>query len=296
MVKGSRVDVQFACDPLTFDVREVQLQLGYGHGGYFAIFRLWRDSDDAGQFEALGIAHRLTGGAYDKYTYDVASRFEVRVSRGRVDARAVLRALEVARPALTASVREMEPPALPNMVFGRSSFFSSGNFHNYVRIIDSMPQALERQYTGYPSSPDQGRYLGVQLAMEQLSPLVVDLPEDSAPLDEAELRYFTKRFIDAAQDFERESWWVRDRWLRLAGRLGGPVLVPALLPELQRRIDEARSGDSESREASLVDAVVAMQGMTGWDARVAEDGSTRPVRDVAVEYLRECRAALDGPP
>ena len=50
-VKGSTVEVSFGCDPITFDVRQIHLEVGYGHGGHLGIWRLQREEDDAAEEE-----------------------------------------------------------------------------------------------------------------------------------------------------------------------------------------------------------------------------------------------------
>ena len=290
--KGSQVEVSFGCDPLTFDVHQIHLEIGYGHGGHLALWRLQREKDDDKEYQILGIVHRLTGGGYDKYTYEVASRFEARIGIGRVDAKAVAAALLKARPAMTARIRELQPP--PSGGLSMSSFTSSGNFHHAIRILDSMPHVLEGRHTGYPSSGDQARYLGLVRAMGDLRPLIDKIdPQVVEPTPE-QRKYFTERFVAASPRFEDEyAWWVRDRYVKLAGKLGGPELVPILVDVLRVRLAEVQKAKPEGgADRRLVDTVSALAGVTGWDARFNPDGSPRSPEKVAQEYIDECNTAL----
>ncbi|HMR06234.1 MAG TPA: hypothetical protein PKA88_10655 [Polyangiaceae bacterium] len=292
-IKGGTVEVHFGCDPLTSDVREIHLETGYGHGGYFSLWRLTREDDQSTEFRVLGFEHRLTGGGYDRYTYEVAARFDAKVLRGTVGAKAVLGALQTARPAMTAAIRELEPPPSATFAFGRSSFFSSGNFHHKVEILDDMPNLLSGRYTGYPNGGEQGSYLGLSKAMGVLIPLVEKGEADDAPASEAERAYFAERFLAAEANFDDEyAWWVRNRYVRLSGRLGDPVLVPALVRELGKRVAEARKSTEPDAADRLVDVLTALAGVTHWDARFESDGTPRPLLQVADEYLDECQTAL----
>ncbi len=290
--KGSRVEVSFGCDPLTFDVHQIHLEVGYGHGGHLALWRLQRAKDDDKEYQVLGIVHRLTGGGYEKYTYEVASRFEARIGTGSVDAKVVDAALLKARPAMTARIRELQPP--PSGGLSMSSFTSSGNFHHAIQILDSMPHVLEGRHTGYPSSGDQARYLGLVRAMGDLRPLIDKIEPQVAEPTPDQRKYFAERFVAASPRFEDEyAWWVRDRYVKLAGKLGGPELVPILLDVLRARLAEVQKAKPEGgADGRLVDTVSALAGVTGWDARFNPDGSPRPPEKVAREYLAECTTAL----
>jgi hypothetical protein len=293
-VNGGTVQVRFGCDPLTSDVNAIHLETGYGHGGYLALWRLTRESDTSAQFQVLGFEHRLTGGGYDRYTYEVAARFEAKVLRGTVPAKTVLSALQTARPALTTAIRELEPPPTANVVFGRSSFFSSGNFHHAIEILDDLTNRLSGRYTGYPNGAEQHRYLGLTKAMAVLMPVVEKIEADDLAPSEKEREYFARRFLAAEPRFDDEyAWWVRDRYVRLSGRLGGPVLVPALVRALEKSVAEVRkAADPSVKERLLVDVLTALAKITGWDARFESDGTPRPVLQVAQEYLDECQTAL----
>ncbi len=157
-----------------------------------------------------------------------------------------------------------------------------------------MPHVLERAHTGYPSGTDQARYLGLSLAMERLSPLIHKIPTQVAEPTPEQRKYFSERFVAAAPRFEDEyAWWVRDRYVKLAGKLGGPELVPILVDVLRVRLAEVHKAKPEGgADSRLVDTVSALAGVTGWDARFNPDGSPRPPKEVAQEYIDECNTAL----
>lgn len=291
-IKGSTVDVSFGCDPLTSDLEELVIETGYGHGGNLEVWRIKADKDGQ-SYEVLALGH--AGYYRPKEPGDT-----VQIGRGRFTKAQLEKALSTARPALTAIVRELEPPPLPNVFSGRSFSTSSGNFHHYFRLFDGMHE-LERHFTGYPGSGDQPRYVGLQLAMEALRPLLdgVKLEADRASADERD--FFVTSFLAAAPRFDDDfAWWVRDRYVRMASELGTPELVPALvevlahgLAEGDRETDEVRK--KEVHERRLADPIATLVKITGWDPQKDETGAVRPTAAVAKDMLTECRRALAEP-
>jgi len=294
---GSSVQVFFECDPLVFDTREVVIETGSGHGGSLTVWRLFRHTPTEDEFHVLGIGHRDAWRPYDRYGYDVANRFDVVIARGRVSAKDVKRALETAKPALTAGVRELQPPPRLDGAMGLSSFSASADFHSYVRIVDDMPHKLERHYSGYPGSSGQSQYLGLEVAMEALRPLLEPLELVSATPSSDEREFFTRELLAAQPRLHGElAWWVRERYVRLAGRMGTTAAVPPLLEDLRAELGRAEKQRAQDRnDARLIDLVVALVQLTGWDARFDEAGKPRPVTAVAQEYLSECNRALASP-
>ena len=117
---------------------------------------------------------------------------------------------------------------------------------------------------------------------------------------------FVTRFLAAAPHFYEDfGWWVRERYVRLAGRFGTTALVPALLEDLRRGLvevdarraaydkapaldDAAKKEQTKSAaQARLTSSVNAVVRLTGFDPRRDEHG-VRPIEDVARELVRAC--------
>ena len=283
------LDVSFGCDPVTSELEEITVETGYGHGGSLSVWRLVRD--DAGDFDVLGIAH---DSHYFRPPPDAAGT--VSVARGKLAARLLERALETARPALVATVRELEPPPVPNSIGLHSMFFSSGNFHHFVRLRDGVDHELSRAYTGYPGSDDQRRYIGLQLAVEKLDPLLDEIAFAREVPDEKLRAWFSAHAVEA---FERtdpsDGWWVRERLVNLAGKAGDRRVVPLVVTQLERGLSEVQKAPDDRKadlaERYLVDPLAALAGVTGWDARKTPDGAELSLSAAARQAVSECRSA-----
>ncbi len=290
-VDGSTVEVSFGCDPVTFDPEEIVIERGSGHGGYLALWWLRRENE-TDDFDVTGFVHEERWAPYDHYDYQMADRFVAKTARGRLPAAAVIKALVSARPALTVQFREIEPPRQPNSLHGFSASTSSNDFHAALRVSDG-GSFLERRFTGYESSGEQERYLGVQLALESVWPLLEKIePVDAAP-DEKERAFFVKRVLAISPTFyDQFVWWVRARYLRLAGRMGTPELVPLLLEDLRRQLAEVDKAPEKERDEQalnlLADSINAVVRLTGFDPRYSSDKKPRPAQDVARELVQEC--------
>ncbi|MCB9597820.1 MAG: hypothetical protein H6719_34200 [Sandaracinaceae bacterium] len=280
-VEGSVVDVSFGCDGLGEDVMEIDLELGYGHGGSLSLWRLRREGE-VFRVQGVGLLHRRRASeGSDPYALE-ADRYELGRAEGEVPAATVDRALDRVRAALTARLREIEPTRPPR---GGSGFGSSSDFHAVIEIADDEGRRLGDRYTGYESSPGQRRYLAVQLARDALFPLIEPFGLTRGEATDADRDLFQDRLEAAAPHLdERFAWWVRERMAWLAAQLGTPRSIPILLPWLEGPSDEA--GDRTRRLVAN-----ALAAITGWDERSRDDGP-RPIDEVAEAYLVECRAAL----
>jgi hypothetical protein len=298
-VRGSHVEVSFDCDPNT-QPNQIWLETGDGHGGSLAVWHITLEKDDDKELRILGFVHHRPWATYDEYSYEVADRFETGMARGTVPLTAVRTALEIARPALTARVREIRAPEAG--LFAQSVTFGSGDFHALVRTADGV-NALERSYTGYPGSEGQSAYLGLVLAMETLNPLVEKIAVVPASPSKAERDMFVVRFVSAASKFyDASAWWVRERYVRLAGRLGTTALVPILLEDLRRgladlhkereNLERATQVDDAERarrtrsfaQSRLNDTINAVVRLTGYDRR-SDAGAPRASDEVARELI-----------
>jgi hypothetical protein len=196
-------------------------------------------------------------------------------------------------------VRELQPPPRSDGSLGSFSFgTSSADFHSYVRIVDDMPHVLEAYYSGYAGTSGQSQYLGLEVATEALLPLLEPIALAAGSPSGEERAFFTNEMVRAQPRLHREfAWWVRERYVRLAGRVGTTAAVPALLDDLRAELTRAQEqGPGHDREESrMMDLVLALAKITGWDARLDERGQPRPVIAVAKEYLSECTRGIGQP-
>jgi hypothetical protein len=145
-------------------------------------------------------------------------------------------------------------------------------------MTDSDGRIVERQYTGYAGSGSQETYLGLEIAMEALSPITAVAMAGVDPTPE-DRDLFAARFRAAVPHFDDEyGWWVMERYVGLARFLGTPATISGLLTRL------AIKGTDRSKVDARADAIAALAYITGWDAR--EGG--RSVEEAAARYLAEC--------
>ncbi len=202
------------------------------------------------------------------------------------------RALKLGLPALTARLRELEPP-LKDGLTGISMEMSSNDFHDYVRVRDVSGHEIERTFTGYGGTLGQGSYLGLELAMESLRPLVENIAFDADLPTADERAFFDRQMLAARHRLSGTfAWWVKERYVRLAGPIGDKVLIPMLIDELRDRLKEANANKSDNRKdaltAQLMDPLLALVRVSGWDARKDASGHERSLVEVARDYINEC--------
>jgi hypothetical protein len=285
---GSVIDVSFGCDPLTGPVREVVLETGYGHGGSFTLWHLLRTMDNL-EFRVTGVAHHYPHASYERFTYGYADGFKVRIARATLPAATVDQALDLARPALTARIREIMPSPEPNAGMGMSGFSSSANFHHSMRIRDDSRFELTAHFTGYPNSEDQQRYLGLQLAMRALEPMLRELPFKKLAATGSDRALVVSQFLRKSAQPRR--WWVRNRYQRLVSRIGTTAALPRLLETLRVLSAKPKPSDPNG-DSAMTDLVSVIAALTGSDLRFDDQGNPREVREVAKQILDECGEAL----
>jgi hypothetical protein len=287
---NGRLDVVFGCDPIVGELSEVSLETGYGHGGSLTLWRL-RRAENGSAFDVLGVA----SDGWITAPSDLDRAATVLVTRGTLPEQDLERALITARPALTAVVREVEPPPLPNAIGSRSMFHSSGNFHHFVRLSDQHHE-LEAGYTGYPNSDAQRLYVGLEIAHDALTPLFEHF-EFEREVAAHELREWFSAYVVAAwprlQD--RSAWWVRERLVVLAGKAGNASVVPPIVSQLELGLSEVSAAPperaSDLAQRYLPDPLTALQQVTGWDTRVGSNGTPLSLADSARQAVSECRRA-----
>jgi len=291
---AGKLEVSFGCDPLVGQVTGLAIETGYGHGGSLQVWRVTRGRD-ASSFDVLGVA----ADGWIKHADETSVATTLLVARAAIRADVLERALSTVRPALTAVVREIEPPPLPNALHGVSMFTSSGNFHQRVWLGDDLEDELEASYTGYPNSATQRLYLGLEIAREALEPLFENFEFRRESAD-ADLRaWFSEYLVRAWPRLQQSSaWWVRERLVVLAGKAGDASVVPMIVSELERGLSEVAAAPPErSRNLAqryLEEPLAALKGVTGWDPRLSSGGSVLWFTDAAREAVRECKRGAAG--
>jgi hypothetical protein len=258
--------VTFGCDPLSGPPAEVVYQKGSGHGGDLTLVRLRRQGTD---IEALRIAQP---------PYGQASSYQV--ERGSGPAASLDALLPEVNALLVARLEER----VPADTMLRSGFFSTGDFHSLLRLEDADGHAVERAFTGYPSSEEQLLSIPMVEIDELLFPVVGAIHWESAPVDDDARAFFVSRYAAAGlvPQPRRYTWWVDERLVMLAEYAGTPALVPSLV-ELALATGEA------SVERMREEALGSLAVLAGFDARKNADGEARPIADVAADYARACR-------
>jgi hypothetical protein len=124
--------------------------------------------------------------------------------------------------------------------------------------------------------------------MESLRPLVESVAFDADSPNAQERVFFERQMLTV----HNRAWWVEERYVRLAGRFGDKVLIPMLVQVLRNRLKEASADGSENRKEALVsqlmDPILALVRISGWDARTDRSGHERSLVDVARDYIDEC--------
>ena len=286
---NGRVDVVFGCDPIADEVTEVSFETGYGHGGSLTVWRLTR-AEKATSFDVLGIA----SDGWITAPSDLDRAKSLQVTRGILPAQELERTLSTVRPALTAVVREIEPPPLPNSMGWRSMFHSSGNFHHYLQLRDDQNHALEASYTGYPHSDAQRLYVALEIAHDAIAPLFEHFEFEREIASPALRDWFSAYVVRAWPRLQDPSaWWVRERLVVLAGKAGNASVVFAIISELERGLAEVSTVRPEhaasSAERYLTEPLTALRQVTGWDARFGPSGTLLSLVDSARQAVSECR-------
>ncbi len=270
LAPGAWLRVGFACDPLSGPPLTITYEYGSGHGQNLGLLRLRREG---GTLEALRI--ELPGPRGGRQP-------GVLVQRGSVPAAAFDAVLPAVRAFALAKLEERVPPG--TMV--TSAFFSTGNFHALVRLEDGGGQAIERAFTGYPSSEEQLRSPPLTEIQGLLHPLVTGIPWQAAPVDDDVRAFFVERYAAAGlvPPFRKTEWWVKERLVLLAAGAGTPALVPSLV-----ELALTGGGKGASGERTREYAVDTLAALTGYDARVDGQGNPRALGEAVAEYVKACR-------
>lgn len=269
---GGTPSVTFPCDGLGPKIFEIVVEKGGGHGGNLDLWRARRRAD--GKFDVRGIRYRGTAMTHK------AAAIPHQQASGVVD----LPDLDKARSAMTATVKEIVPPPKDNEIRGMSGSFSSRDFHVVLRLVDDEGRVVLRRFTGYQSSSEQDKYLGLELAHTALAPIWQLAPDPTLTADDDDRAFFAASFAAAVPHFDDDYfWWVMERYVDLARFLGTPATIRGLLTRLTLPAKANRS-----QIDARADALDALAKITGWDARKGKS-SPQALSAAAKAYLAACK-------
>lgn len=269
-IPGSTLRIDFSCDGLGGEIREIDFTRGWGHGFSLQLFRFTLGTD----------IYAIHGLRFSSMARGPDGSASITIVEGTAESTQLARALAIVRAALSTSVEEVAPPPSPNQGLGLSGSFSSNDFHVAMQVNDGN-QRIRARFSGYESSSDQTSFLPLQIAAEALAPFVDNLAPMERPVATTERALFAEHFTrEAPFFFDEYNWWVKDRYVVMAKTLGTPTLIPDLLL-LLRDTDEPNA--VENRRSAL-DALAAI---TRWDPRTAGD---RTISDgeAAAAYRQAC--------
>ncbi|MEZ4452299.1 MAG: hypothetical protein R3B09_22725 [Nannocystaceae bacterium] len=287
--RDGTLEIRDGCDPTEGPLESVVIEGAGGHGGSLTLAELRRRDDGDYDLVVVEYNHYFGAGrrdAEDPWTQGTNGALEIR--RGTLAKSRAEPLFTRMRALLALEIEEREPPPRPGAYHSGSHSFSSNDFHAALRLTDAGGVGVQRHYTGYESSGPEQRD-GV--------PLSIALDDAYALLGDEALRA-TWTVVDASDPGARDllarvfweergrgerigSWFVHERLLALAARLGEPELMPALL-------DDLRTRERTAVERVHVLAVAAIAAITGFDVRHDADGAPRPIEVVREETLAAC--------
>ncbi len=259
--------MDFGCDVAGSIAEEVVYEEGSGHGGSLRIARFQR----AGSLIAVSVIDSVH---YGKPTLEVReaaidpAQFDDAIDHGRV-------AL-VARPHVI-PLKDGRDQGL-----GFSFTISSKDFHLRMSIIDRDGDTTDRGFTGYESSLEQERYLPLRLATGPIQKLLSRASLSARPPTDEDRRFFTERFLLTFAG--TPSWWVRERYVALAAKLGTTEVVPTLVRLANAKVDPSDASVARTREAAL-DTIATL---TGFDPWLGPNGQRRDVEAAGIAAAAAC--------
>jgi hypothetical protein len=308
----STLSVELGCDHLGDRVDEVDLVIALPVAWTLTAYRLRRDPGAADRFlvRAISIEQiRATEASYDAHDAATLGFGEATIPAASIDA-----VLPRVRAALTARATIVPTPRAPGQMREIRVNIGAVHFHTVVRVVDSTGNDLSGRYTG-PGHPDaQDDFIGVDHAADLVQELVREVSLSSvAPVQEGgsvvvrprpasdDDRAFARDVLRADPDLLSNAW-PAELYVALVGRLDDPTRIPdvtGLLATLEpteadlEREPEPPIGARPTRTDDLrIAAVNALAHLSHWDVRRADDGTPRPLDEVAAEYQRECGAAV----
>ena len=261
-VKPSKLIVDFGCDAAGADVRDVVFEDGSGHGGTLRIARFRREPD------------RVSVRMIDSSHYFDA---RIDVQTATIDLRAFDALVASARVALLVRPHLVRLQDRSGGTGGMPS--SSHDFHLRVSIIDDDGGVTDRKFTGYDRGSEQERILPMRFASEPFQKLLAATTFATVPATEEDRAWFTARLAIALGG--DPYWWVLERYVTLAAKLGTIDAVPFLVTALR-----AKPGASQDRAREA--ALAAIAAITGFDPRLDASGKVRPIADAVAAAIAEC--------
>jgi hypothetical protein len=261
--KPSKLVVDFGCDVARAEPAEIVLEDGSGHGGSLRIARLVR-TGNVFTVRTLTSLHYFNPSLTVTDATVPAPQIDAMIARARVQM--------LARPHLVLLTT-------PDGSLGMSGMFSSNDFHLRLSIVDDAGRTTDRFFTGYESSSSQEERLPMELATEPLVTLLNTLPTTASEVSDDDRTFFSERLRLMAQG--NAEWWVKERFVADARELGTVDVIPALVA-----IAREKSNGGNTRRQDLAIDVLAK--ITGWNARIGEDGTPRTTEDAARALEEDC--------
>lgn len=265
--KPSKLVIDFGCDVLAPDVRDVVLEDGSGHGGTLRIAHFVRGPSSV-NVRLIASSHYYNAGTVISTARMGPADFDALVAHARVAVLARPHLIPLAQP--------------PNTVLGGSASFSSNDFHLRLALTDDAGHVIDRSFTGYDSSMEQEAVVPMRIATERFEAAIDSLQfaPEAGPTD-ADKELFARRFLAAMKNDALTDWWVRERFVALAGALGTVDIVPALA-----QVAEEKGAGAADRNRPV--ALAAIATLTGWDPRKDDMGKVRAIDDAAALAAQEC--------
>jgi hypothetical protein len=271
--EGASLAVRFGCDRLGKNdaIQEIIVQGGAGHGGTLDLTRFARADD---HWDVMQL--RASSGYYS-----VPDDRSAGVHRGTVSAAKIDHALDIARAALSIKAKEIPPDPVP---FGGSWSSSSADFHSFVRVIAANGRSREAAYTGYMGTSDQETWIPAMLAGNPFYDLLEEATLEPTPTDEASQRFFMRRFAEAeARDFYGEyGWWVRERFIAMAGIQATKDFVPTLAEQMCVGEPDASFGRARAEALESIFAII------GRKEKITKDDNGWIGESFAFEWAQAC--------
>jgi hypothetical protein len=260
--KPSKLVVDFGCDVAHSEAAEIVVEDGSGHGGSLRIARLVRAGNVFTVRTLSSLHYRKKGLSVTDATVP-AAQVDAIIAQARVQM--------LARPHLVLLTSPRDALVL-------TSSFSSNDFHLRLSIVDDAGRMTDRFFTGYPSSSSQEERLPLEIATEPLLALLSALPATASEVSDEDRTFFSARMRLMAQG--HAEWWVKERFAEDARELGTVDTIPALVA-----IAREKSNGNTRRQDLAIDVLAKI---TGWNARIAEDGTTRTTDEAARALEEDC--------
>lgn len=275
---GGKPVVTFACDGLGPEIAEAFITIDTGSD-----LDLWHVVR-----EAEGQRYAVRGIRFDDPLFGLPREPgdpDYRVSTGVLGRSAFEPRLAEVRAALATEISEKAPPGAPHRP---RTVRLCGSTYWSISLVDTEGRRLVKTIDAGPGPGLPEGLPGIRIAQESLAPVTALPWERGAPTGD-DHAFFAARFHESVPIFDAEPH-LMEGFVSLARHFGDAAIIPGLLARLTPK-------SSERREiAARNDALEALARITGWDARLDEQGRARSPALAAAAALDECTAAASPQP